>query len=258
MTMRHDRHGTGELTATKELLATASWPGGKVSFRCIGVDCDSEVGLAVTEALEQLASGWHLMFIWFVGVLKRRGDMQKDLAETVAWEDRVSFGCEYPDGSRRYIRTRIKCSDAVASFSDEMLGKLLAKSFVLSIFSHWEDTVRPKIVEALGVPIREAESDIMGEWRLLRNWLEHPASGGDAEQQYFNRAEALVRLLGSQRGKPEITVGDAFLLMDRLNALSITVNPLRQEPIVQFVTPDPETLAKIQKRIGPNGRILSW
>ena len=258
MTMRQDCGGMAEQIATKEVLATASWPGGKVSFRCIGVDCDSEAPQAVTEALEQLASGWHLMFIWFVGVLKRREDMQKDVAENIGRDELVSFGCEYPDGSRRYIRTRVKCSDVVASFSDEMFGKLHAKSFVLSTFSHWEDTIRPRIVNALGVPIREAESDIMGEWRLLRNWLQHPASGGDAEQQYFSRARVLARLLGSQRGKPEITVGDAFSLMDQLNALSITVNPLKQEPIVRFVRPEPETLAKIQEQIGPNGRILSW
>ena len=258
MVTRQQGGGTEEQLPTKEMLATASWPGGKVSFRCIGVDFDSEAGPTVTVALEQLASGWHLTFIWFVGVLKKREDMQRDLAETVGWDDRVSFGCEYPDGRRRYIRTKVNCSDAVTSFSDEVFGTSLAKWFVLSIFSHWEDTVRPKIVEALGVPIREAESDIMGEWRLLRNWLEHPAPGGDAEQQYFSRAKALVRLLGSQPGKPEVTVDGTFSLMDQLNVLRITVNPLRQEPLVQFVAPDPETLARIQKQIGPNGRILSW
>ena len=258
MTTRQQGGEIDEQPTTKEMLATASWPGGKVSFRCTGVDFDSEAGPTVTEALEQLATGWHLTFIWFVGVLKRREDMQRDLAETVGGDDRVSFGCEYPDGSRRYIRTKVKCSDAVASFSDEVLGKSHAKWFVLSIFSHWEDTVRPRIVEALGVPIREAESDIMGEWRLLRNWLEHPAPGGDAEQQYFNRAKALVRLLGSQPGKPEVSLGGAFLLMDQLNVLRITVNPLGQEPLVQFFTPDPETLAKIQEQLGPNERILSW
>ena len=258
MNKRQQGGGTEEQPASKEMLATASWPGGKVSFRCTGVDFDSEAGLTVTEALEQLATGWHLTFIWFVSVLKSREDMQRDLAETVGWDDRVSFGCEYPDGSRRYIRTKVKCSEAVASFSDEVFGKSHAKWFVLSIFSHWEDTVRPRIVEALGVPIREAESDIMGEWRLLRNCLEHPALGGDAEQQYFNRAKALARLLGSEPGKPEITVGGAFLLMDQLNVLRITVNPLRQEPLVQFVKLDPETFAKMQERLGPNERILSW
>ena len=258
MTTRQDSSGTDEQLPTKEMLATASWPGGKVSFRCTGVDCDNEAALVVTEALEQLASGWHLILIWFFGVLKSREDMQREVSENIGRDEPVRFICEYPDGSRRHFRTRIKGSEAVASFSDELFGKLYAKSFVLSIFSHWEDTIRPMIVTALGVPIREAESDVMGEWRLLRNWLEHPASGGDAEQQYFSRSKVLVRMLGSQRGKPEITVGDVFLLMEQLNALRITVNPLKQDPIVRFVTPDPETIAKIQSQLGPNDRILSW
>ena len=83
----------------------------------------------------------------------------------------------------------------------------------------------------------------MGEWRLLRNWLEHPDSNGHAEQQYFGQAKTLPQLLGSQPGKPEVAVGQVFLLMAQLNALRITVNPLGQEPLVRFVRPDPETLA---------------
>ena len=258
MTLRQDGGGMDEQLATKEVLATTSWPGGKVSFRCVGVDCDDETAQTVIEALEQLTNGWHLMSIWFFGILKSRENVQKDLAENVGQDEPVSFGCEYPDGSRRAIRTRVRCSEAIASFSDHMFGKLYAKSFVISIFSHWEDTIRPRIVKTLGVPFREAESDIMGEWRLLRNWLEHPASGGDAERQYFSRAKTLQRPLGSQRRKPEVTVGDVFLLIEQLNALRITVNPLRQEPIVRFVRPDPETLSKIREQMGPNDRILSW
>ena len=258
MSMRPDDSERDDQQATKELLAFTNWPGGKVSFRCTGVDCDDEATEAINDTLEQLASGWHLMFIWFTGVLMSRESLQKDLAENIGQDETVSFGCEYTGGNRRYIRTRVKCSDAVASFSDEMFGKLYAKSFVLSIFSHWEDTIRPRIVKILGLPIKETGSDIMGELRLLRNWLTHPTVGGDAEKRYFSDAKVLPQLLGSQPGKPEVTVGDVFLLMDQLNRLRITVNPLKQEQIVQFVIPDPETLAKIQNQLGPNDRIISW
>ena len=75
------------------------------------------------------------MFIWFTGVLMSRESLQKDLAENIGQYEMVSLDCEYPAGSRRHIRTRVggKCSEAVTSFSDEMFGKLYAKSFVLSI-----------------------------------------------------------------------------------------------------------------------------
>ena len=68
----------------------------------------------------------------------------------------------------------------------------------------------------------------------------------------------MPQLLGSQTGKPEVTVDDVFLLMDQLNGLSITVNLLKEEQIVRFVSLDPETLAKIQNQLGPNDRIISW
>ena len=139
-----------------------------------------------------------------------------------------------------------------------MFGKLYAKSFVLSVFSYWEDVTRPRIEQLLSVAVDTAESDTMGEWRLLRNWLTHPIVGGDAEQQYFRRAKTFPQLLNSQRGKPEVTVGDVFVLIDQLNSLRITVNPLDQQPVVRFGTLDPETLAKIKAQLGPNDTILSW
>ena len=256
--MQEDEGNTDKQTATKELLAVTSWQGGKVSFRCTGVDCDDETALAVTEVLDELASGWHMASIWFVGVLKSRDGLQTEMAENIGADEPVGFGCEYPDGRRKYIRTRVKGSEAVASFSDAVFGTAYSKFFVLSIFSHWEDAIRPRIVSVLGVPFQEAESDLMGEWRLLRNWLVHPAPGGDAEQQYFSRAKTLQRLLGSERGKPEVTVGGAFLLIEQLNTMRITVNPLRQEPLVQFAKPDAETESKIREQLGPNDRIISW
>ena len=98
---------------------------------------------------------------------------------------------------------------------------------MLSVFGHWEDTIRPNIQKLLGVPLDTAQSDLMGELRLLRNWLTHPNVGGNAEKEYFEGAQTLLQLLRSQPGKAEVNVGDAFLLMKRLNTLSITVNPLK-------------------------------
>ena len=103
--------------------------------------------------------------------------------------------------SRGWSVLGFKRNEAIASFSDDSFGKQHAKSFVLSAFSYWEDTIRPKIVKILGVHIKEAESDIMGEWRLLRNWLTHPTDGGGAEEQYFSRAKTLPRVLNSQPRK---------------------------------------------------------
>ena len=109
--------------------------------------------------------------------------------------------------------------------------------------------IRPNIQKLLGLPLDTAQSDLMGELRLLRNWLMHPNVGGNAEKEYFEGAQTLLQLLRSQPGKAEVNVRDAFLLMKRLNTLSITVNPLKQEEIVQFVKVTPETLKKIQSHL---------
>ena len=174
MLTQQDGGATNVPHATKELLAAVSWLGGKVSFRCVDVDCDNESVQAVTEALEQLANEWHLMFIWFVGVLKSRDIIQREMAESFGQDESVSIGSVYQDGATRMVRTRVKRNEAIASFSDDGFGKQHAKSFVLAVFSYWEDIIRPRIGQLLGVPVDTAESDIMGEWRLLRNWLTHP------------------------------------------------------------------------------------
>ena len=61
----------------------------------------------------------------------------------------------------------------------------------------------------------------MGAWRLLRNWLVH--RDGNAEEQYFRKAEALARLLDSRPGDPEITTQGVLLLMERLHSLTVIV-----------------------------------
>ncbi len=256
--IRVDGETRSDGVADVELLAVASWPGGKVSFRCVGVPCDDETALKVTELLEELASGWHTRLIWFVGILKGREGIQRDLVTNIEGDRPVNFGWAYPDGSHRYFRTRVDGDEAAASFSDEMFGKEVAKSFALSIFGYWEDIIRPRIAKALGVGIQETKSDIMGEWRLLRNWLQHPTPQGDAERQYFGQAVVLPRLLGSRPGEAEISVGGMFLLMEQMAALRIEVNPLGQEPIAQFVKLDSETLRQIQEQAGPDTRIISW
>ena len=244
--------------ATVEILATTQWPGGKVSFRCTGVGAEHETVMAVIRELDRLASGWHLMFIWFIGVLKSRRIMQKELLESLGPREPVTIGSVYENQQTQTFRTRVKREEALGSFSDDEFGKYNAKALVLSVFSHWEDTIRPTIQNLLGVPFDTAKSDLMGELRLLRNWLTHPRVGGNAEKEYFEDAQSLVQLFGSQPGKAEVTIGNAFQLMNQLNTLSITVNPLEQEEITRFVKVTPETLEKIQSQLGPNDRLISW
>ena len=214
--------------------------------------------MAVISELDRLASGWHQMFIWFVGVLKSRGFMQRELLESLDPREQVIISSLYENQQAQTFRTKLKREEALGSFSDEEFGKYHAKALVLEVFSHWEYTIRPNIQKLLGVPFDTAKSDLMWELRRLRNWLTHPDAGGNAENQYFRDAKTLTQLLTAQPGKAEVTIGDAFMLMKQLSTLRINVNPLGHEEIVRFVELSPETLKSIQSQLGPNDRILSW
>ncbi len=246
----------GTAMTTAEQFFTIAWPGGMMGLRCIGVEPvgDNQVAI-VQEAMEQFATESHLMFIWYIGVLNSREAIQRQLSDSIAPESPVAVVSARDDGTTRSIRTRVRgaeATDAIARGAE--FERLYARSHIISVFTLWEELIRPKIADALGVDRNAVTSDLMGDWRHLRNWLVHPKDS--TEEDYFNNAQALSEALGSQRGRPEITAGGVLVLMERLNALAVVVNPHNQEPLTQFVPPDPETWAKIQRSLGPNDRVL--
>ena len=93
------------------------------------------------------------------------------------------------------------------------------------------------------------QSELMGQWRLLRNWLVH--QGGDVEEQYFSKATDLVMLLGSERGRPEVRTQEVMVLMTRLRSLAVLVNPNESETLVQFPDISPEQQEHIYRSLGP-------
>ena len=205
--------------------------------------------------MEQFATESHLMFIWYIAVLNSREAIHRQLAHSVRPESPVAVVSVREDGTTRLIRTRVRggeTTDAITRGAE--FERLYARSHVISIFTLWEELIRPKIAEALGVDRNAVTSELMGDWRRLRNWLVHP--NDSTEEDYFNNAQALSEALGSQRGRPEITAGGVLVLMERLNSLTVVVNPRNEEPLMQFVTPDPETWQKIQRSLGPNEKIL--
>ena len=129
------------------------------------------------------------------------------------------------------------------------------KSLVISIFAHWDSVTRPRVASLLELgETEDVESELMGAWRLLRNWLVH--RDGNAEKQYFRRAEALTRLLSSRPEEPEITTQGVLLLMDRLQSLMVIVNPDNVEPMIQFPDLSAEERAKLHQGLKPDERVL--
>ena len=122
------------------------------------------------------------------------------------------------------------------------------------VFSYhlWEEFVRPTIAKALGVKLDDVKSDLMGEWRHLRNWLVHPVE--DTEQAYFKNAKILAGVAGDLRpGNPEVKADMVFPMMGYLNSLHVTVNPNRLSPALEITDLDPKIAEQISKDTSESG-----
>ena len=206
-----------------------------------------DVVLAIQRELEQFVDECHLTIICYVGAIKSREATQGLLAKVFEDNEPVSITIALSERSTR-VQTSVRGEDAAKLFSSEgKFDQLQAKSLVMSIFTHWDSVTRPKIASLLGVRKKEdVESELMGQWRLLRNWLVH--RDGDAEEQYFRKADALAQLLDSRHGEPAITPGGVLALIKRLRSLAVIVNPDKLEPFVQFSDLSAEQQAKLTKR----------
>ena len=127
--------------------------------------------------------------------------------------------------------------------------RLYANSFVVSTYHLWEETIRPKIATATKVGPSHVKADLMGEWRLLRNWIIHRSK--DAEDDFFEKASTLASVLGLQRGSLSLTANNIMHLVQRLNNMRIEVNPHSLEMGMSLVPSSPETIAAVARTLEP-------
>ena len=127
--------------------------------------------------------------------------------------------------------------------------RLYANSFVVSTYHMWEETIRPKIATAMKVDPCHVKADLMGEWRLLRNWIIHRSE--DAEDDFFRRARTLANALGLERGELSLTVNNVLPLVQRLNNMRIEVNPHSFEMGLALEPVSPEIIADIARSLEP-------
>ncbi len=53
------------------------------------------------------------------------------------------------------------------------IERFQGNNFVVSVYSIWEDLVRPGIAETFGVPVQSVKSDLMGGIRIIRHAAIH-------------------------------------------------------------------------------------
>lgn len=238
--------------ADKEIFFFARNPSGSAFVRC--VDCEIEDPQAtqqsINDVLEEFIDECHSALICFVGATLSMEANQRGLANAFEENEPVSIVSEGP-GYRYKVPLGVTCREAIEMFNTG--GKFevaQARALVVSVFTFWEAATRPKLASILEIPRLEmVQSELMGQWRLLRNWLVH--QGGDVEEQYFSKAPDLVKLLGSERGRPEVRAQEVMVLMTRLRSLAILVNPNESETFVQFPDISPEQQEHIDRSLGP-------
>ena len=220
------------------------------------INCDIASGIRAD--LEEFVDECHSIFICHISAVKSMEATQEHLSEILQDNQPVNITATLGNNQPRVINTGALGREATALFSSEgKFQELQARSFVVSIFAHWEHVVRPMLACQLGVNDRKVESNLMGDWRRLRNWLIHRGARG-TEDDYFGKAKELPCLLDSRRGEPKVTTREVLLLVERLRILTVVVNPDGQE--VKLVPEDKESLRqhllnehRVHRREGSGG-----
>ena len=211
-----------------EVFIGAKRPSGMVSLTYIGRPLAFDVPGAVQRALEEFIDECHSVLICYFWAVVGMENTKDILAQEYEGNTPVTIELAENDATD-LVRTRILGNEAIEMFSSGgRFERLQAKSLVTSVFTEWESVTRRKIATLLGVKSEDVRSDLMGDWRRLRNWLLH--KDGDAEEQYFNDVEGMAGHLGSQSGEPEVTTPEVIKLMELLSSLVVIVNPDNVEP----------------------------
>ncbi len=215
--------GLGLAEEITEVFIGTRRPSGMVSLAYIGRPPAPDVPGAVQRVLEEFIDECHSVFICYFGAVMGMDNTRDIFAQ--AYEGNTPVTIELSDNDATdLVRTRILGNEAIEMFSSEgRFEKLQARSFVIAIFTEWEAVTRRRLATLLGVKPEDVQSNLMGDWRRLRNWLVH--KDGDAEKQYFDAGEGLARHLGSRRGEPEISTSEVFKLIEQLRSLVVIVNP---------------------------------
>lgn len=220
----------GEDWLDPELLITTmlqiGWPGGTVSLRCVGVPkIGKDADTVIRSAMQQFSAECQMMLVWFAGILGSQNAMRAHLDDVAERGEPFTISTYRPDGRVDSVLARVPVDtviDALKEAGD--FERLYAKAFVVFTYQIWEEVTRPDIARALKLEdAKHVKAELMGDWRHLRNWLVHRTRR--TEDDYFERARILSRVLGLRPGDPGLTTNDVATLMQHLNHMHIDVNP---------------------------------
>ena len=231
-------------------LITTAWNAGTVHVQYVGLDPieKSDVDL-IGETMWKFVSECHMMIVLYAGILFNRDVMRH------AWSadeqlDSLRFAYANTDGKRLSVRVpKQKVIDAFTE--DGVFERLYAKSYVVFTYQLWEESVRPQIAKSLNVEHDDVKSDLMGEWRHLRNLLVHPSK--ENHRTFVDNSDILTKLRVVNDETLDIDSSRVFSLMAHLSTLQVVVNPKGLDPGIELSRIDEKTLELIAKEEAETG-----
>ncbi len=218
-------------------------PSGMLTIMYTGVQpVSNESKDEIDSAMRMFSRDCQMMTTWFVGIMASRKAMLEHLERLASRREPLRITSLRPDGRVAAVLAEMPAEKVIESITDAgAFERLYANSFVVSTFHLWEETIRQKIAAAMKVDPNHVKADLMGEWRLLRNWIIHRSK--DAEDDFFQRAKTLANVLGLQRGNLSLTANNVMHLVQRLNNMRIEINPHSLEMGLAFESVSPDIIA---------------
>ena len=237
-------------------LISTAWNAGTLHVQYVGLsEVSDSAAEKAGETMWRFAADCQIMVVLYAGVLHSRGGIQTQLGGNIDREKAFAVTTDDRDGNVEAVWAwlpRGKVFDAFSAGGE--YEQIFAKAFVVFAYQRWEEFARPRIAEALGTKHADVKSDVMGEWRHLRNWLVHPDK--KTEEAYFKNADLLAKIPGSPRpGSPEIGSGMVTFMMGYLNCLHAVVNPDGLPPGIELGALDRRTEEQLSAQAEP-GQIL--
>ena len=227
-------------------IISLGWNAGTIHIQYVGLDEVPESAIEdIKSAMWKFNTECQLLVFLYAGVLGGEEAIQEQLGKNTNRAGTLTISGYYQDDAPPAIWARLPVSQVLDAFSEDGdFERLYAKSFIVFTYQMWEEYARPRIAKAFGVRHSDVRSDLMGEWRHLRNWLVHPDQ--KTEQAYFENAKTLAMILSDLRpGHPEMKAHMVFPLIGYLNSLSVVVNPKCLDPAIEIGNLDPKIAEQI-------------
>jgi hypothetical protein len=184
------------------------------------------VNKATSQALTDFSLSCQKYFVCYTFSDFGLQEYAKNLASHSRNHDKTLIvGTGHPDEKRWHATLRIgeaiNSSQANGVFSDK-----IAKAFVVSMYSEWDEVYRPRLAAEVGTNTKAVKSDLMGDLRLIRHCVVHNKSKITDEH---NKLKELKWQLSP--GHLTITKEMFSSLLDQINKMIVRVEPRESKTV---------------------------